>query len=577
MYFQLNVIMKTNNLKFLALIGLSTLAISSCDLLKDVSYSVTPNPLELHGDNVKISVTVNIPEKGINKKAKVEITPTLGNTKLSTWTIQGEKAVGNGQTVSFKPGGTATFEEVVAYDPSMEASALKLTGKIFKGSKEKDQLPETTIADATIITPLLVRSQFMMVYAKDNLVRSNDKSVSAEINFEKGKSNVRAAELKDKDISDLILWLAAAQINNKIIVNSIDIKGFASPDGEETKNGTLSTERSRMARSSFVALLTKAKMAMYTDTSKYALVGLGEDFDGFQSQLSRTATISEDDKALIVRIIQMAKNKDDREKEMINLGKSWKELEKEVFPMIRRSVITINYTENGWTDSELLSASSTNPASLTVEELLFTSEKLVSDINEKARIYQVAASTYPTDYRVHNNLGAIKYTQNKLSEAKGSLEKANNLMDNGMSKNNLAGVAMSSGDRATAKKLLAQVKDKSDQLAYNNAIIAVLEGNYTSAISGFGAGSTYNKSLAQILANKLDEASKTIAASQDKESADGHYLKAIIASRSNSGADAVVSCLKAAFAKNPDLKEKAGRDREFMKLMNDATFSAAVK
>jgi outer membrane protein OmpA-like peptidoglycan-associated protein len=569
--------MKAKNLKFLALIGLSTLAISSCDLLKDVSYSVTPNPLELHGDNVKISVTVNIPEKGINKKAKVEITPTLGNAKLSTWTIQGEKAVGNGQTVSFKPGGTATFEEVVAYDPSMEASALKLTGKIFKGSKEKDQLPETTIADATIITPLLVRSQFMMVYAGDNLVRSKNKSVSAEINFEKGKSDVRATELKDKDISDLILWLAAAQINNKIIVNSIDIKGFASPDGEETKNGALSTERSRMARSAFVALLAKAKMVMYTDTSKYALIGLGEDFDGFQSQLSRTTTINEDDKALIVRIIQMAKNKDDREQEMINLGKSWKELEKEVFPMIRRSVITINYTENGWTDSELLSTSGTNPAALTVEELLFTSEKLVSDLNEKARIYQVAASTYPTDYRVHNNLGAILYTQNKLSEAKASLEKANNLMDNGMSKNNLAGVAMSSGDRATAKKLLAQVKEKSDMLAYNNAIIALLEGNYTSAISGFGEYATYNKSLAQILANKLDEASKTIAASQDKESADGHYLKAIIASRSNAGADAVVSCLKAAFAKNPGLKEKAGRDREFMKLMNDATFSAAVK
>jgi hypothetical protein len=75
----------------------------------------------------------------------------------------------------------------------------------------------------------------------------------------------------------------------------------------------------------------------------------------------------------------------------------------------------------------------------------------------------------------------------------------------------------------------------------------------------------------------LDDASKTIAASQDKESADGHYLKAIIASRSNAGADAVVSCLKAAFAKNPGLKEKAGRDREFIKLMNDATFSAAVK
>ena len=569
-------IMKFNALN-LTLVGLLSIVMSSCDLLKDVTYTVTPNPLELHGDNVKVSVSVNIPEKGIKKKAKVEITPTLGNAKLATWIIQGEKATGNGQTITFKPGGTATFEEVVAYDPSMEASELKLTGKIFKGAKEKAQLPETKIADATVITPLLVRPQFMMVYAGDNLVRSSEKTVSAEINFEKGKSDVRAAELKDKDIADLILWLAAAQMNNKITINSIDLKGYASPDGEEDKNTALSLERSKMARKSFMDLLSKAKITSFKDSSTYQLVGLGEDFEGFQKQLSSTKSISESDKDLILRVIQMSNDPAEREKQMITLGKTWTELEKEVFPMIRRSEITINYTENGWTDSELLSASSSNPASLTVEELLFTSEKLVSDLNEKARIYQVAASTYPSDYRVHNNLGAIKYTQNKLSEAKASLEKANNLMDNGMSKNNLAGVAMSSGDRATSKKLLAQVKDKSDQLSYNNAIIAVLEGNYASAISGFGKGSTYNKALAQILVNQLDEASKTIAASQDKETADGHYLKAIIASRSNAGADAVVSCLKAAFAKNPGLKEKAGRDREFMKLMNDATFSAAVK
>jgi tetratricopeptide (TPR) repeat protein/outer membrane protein OmpA-like peptidoglycan-associated protein len=568
--------MKFNALN-LTLVGLLSIVMSSCDLLKDVTYTVTPNPLELHGDNVKVSVSVNIPEKGIKKKAKVEITPTLGNAKLATWIIQGEKATGNGQTITFKPGGTATFEEVVAYDPSMEASELKLTGKIFKGVKEKDQLPETKIADATVITPLLVRPQFMMLYASDKLIRSNEKTVSAQINFLKGSSTVRPSELNDKDVVDLVTWITEALKNNKITINSIGLNGYASPDGEEDKNEALSIERSKMARKSFMDLLSKAKITSFKDSSTYKLVGLGEDFEGFQKQLSSTKSISESDKDLILRVIQMSNDPAEREKQMITLGKTWTELEKEVFPMIRRSEITINYTEAGWTDSELLSASSSNPASLTVEELLFTSEKLVSDLNEKARIYQVAASTYPSDYRVNNNLGAIKYMQNKLSEAKASLEKANNLMDNGMSKNNLAGVAMSSGDRETAKKLLAQVKDKSDQLAYNNAVIAVLEGNYASAISGFGKGATYNKALAQILANQLDEASKTIAASQDKESADGHYLKAIIASRSNAGVDAVVSCLKAAFAKNPGLKEKAGRDREFMKLMNDATFSAALK
>ena len=567
--------MKTN-LTFLSLVGIVAILVSSCDLLKDVTYSVTPNPLELHGDNVKVAVTVTIPEKGIKKKAKVEITPVFGDAKLTTWTIQGEKATGNGQTITFKPGGTATFEEVVAYNPSMEATNLKLTGKIYKGTKEKDVLPETKIADGTIITPLLVHNEFKMLLAEDKLVRTNDKSVSALINFEKGKSVVRKPELTDKDVMDLVIWLTTAQANNKIMINSIDIKGYASPDGEEAKNSNLSIERSRMARNAFMDLMKKAKMMLYADSSKYSVNGLGEDFVGFQDQLAMTTTIPEADKALFLRVIKMTADAAEREKQMAALGKTYLELEKDVFPMIRRSVITVNYTEKGWTDAELISASTSNPSSLTVEELLFTAMTLTKDVAEKARIYQVATTVAPSDYRTHNNLGAVKYMQNKMSEAKASLEKANNLMDNAMSKNNLAGVAMSSGDRETAKKLLGQVKDKTPQLAYNNAIISVLEGNYSAAITGFGSEASYNKALAQILANKLDEASKTIAASSDKESADGHYLKAIIASRSNAGVDAVVSCLKSAFAKNPGLKEKAGRDREFIKLMADATFTAAV-
>lgn len=568
--------MKTN-LTFLSLVGIVAILVSSCDLLKDVTYSVTPNPLELHGDNVKVAVTVTIPEKGIKKKAKVEITPVFGDAKLTTWTIQGEKATGNGQTITFKPGGTATFEEVVAYNPSMEATDLKLTGKIYKGTKEKDVLPATKIADGTIITPLLVHNEFKMLLAEDKLVRSTNKSVSALINFEKGKSVVRKPELTDKDVMDLVIWLTNAQANNKIMINSIDIKGYASPDGEEAKNSNLSTERSRMARNAFMDLMKKAKMMLYADSSKYSVNGLGEDFVGFQDQLAMTTTIPEADKALFLRVIKMTADAAEREKQMAALGKTYLELEKDVFPMIRRSVITVNYTEKGWTDAELISASTSNPSSLTVEELLFTAMNLTKDVAEKARIYQAATTVAPSDYRTHNNLGAVKYMQNKMSEAKASLEKANNLMDNSMSKNNLAGVAMSGGDRESAKKLLGQVKDKTPQLAYNNAIISVLEGNYSAAITGFGSEASYNKALAQVLANKLDEASKTIAASSDKESADGHYLKAIIASRSNAGVDAVVSCLKSAFAKNPGLKEKAGRDREFIKLMADATFTAAVK
>ncbi len=568
--------MKLTKLTYLSITMLVGLSITSCDLMKDVTYSVAPNPLEMHGDSVAVTVTVNVPAKGLKKKAKVEITPVLGTAKLDTWTIQGEKATANGQSIAFKAGGTATFEDVIAYDPSMEAADLKLTGKIYKGVKEKDALPETKIADATVITPLLVQPAFRMLMAEDKLVRSNQKSVSAEMNYEKGKSDVRANEIKDKDIIDLVAWVVAAQSNPKIVINSIDVKGFASPDGEEIKNSSLSIDRSKSGRKAFMDLMKKAKMMQYADSSKYSVNGLGEDFVGFKDQLARTTSISEADKNLFIRILEMSTDPKQREKEMINLGKSYTQLDKEVFPKIRRAIITVNYTENGLTDDELKTASVSNPNSLTIEELLFTAANLTKNINEKAAIYTVAAKNYPADYRGHNNLGAVKYIQNMVPDAKKCLETANNISDNGLTKNNLAGVAMTNGDRALAKKLLSQVKDKSTQLSYNNAVISILEGKYSAAISSLGTEASFNKALAQVLSGKLDEASKTLAASSDKESADGYYLKAIIAARSNAGVDAVVSSLKLAFAKNPDYKSKAGRDREFIKLMGDASFSAAI-
>lgn len=569
--------MKLNFYKVLFL-GIACATMTSCDQLKELSYSTTPNPLEMHGDSVAISVTVNIPPKGIRKKVSVEITPVLGDTKLNSWKIQGEKATGNGQSITFKPGGTATFTDVVAYNSSMEASELKLTAKVFKGDKEKtkEAIPDTKIADATIITPLLVQTTFKMLSETASIPRSFEKTASAEINYLKGKSDVRADEMKDKDITDLAAWIVAVQSDPKIKINSIDIKGYASPDGEVPLNEDLSGDRAKSARLAFMALMKKQKLTQYSDTTGYVTDGLGEDFVGFQVELERTAGIEQSEKDMFLRVLQMSKDPVQREKDLIALGKGFTQLEKEVFPKIRRAVITINYTEQGLSDDELRAKASSSPATMSADELIFTASTLVKDLNEQGKIYDAAALSYPNDSRALNNAGAVAYMQGNWSKAKTNFEKALNAMDNAKSKNNLAGVAMAQGDRATAKKLMAQVKDKGTEVQYNNAIIMILEGKYSAAVSAMGNESSFNKSLAQVLGGNLDQASTTLASSKDKESADVYYLKAIIASRSNAGVDAVVNNLKSAISKDKKYKEKAAKDREFTKFFSDASFTSAV-
>ena len=531
----------------------------------------------MHGDSLRFNVIVNIPEKGIQKKIRAEISPKIGNTSIGTWIVQGEKVTGNGKTVLFKPGGTVNFEMAVPYSTDMEAADFKITGKVFKGLKEKLTLPEKKIADATIITPYLVKKEFKMIYEEDAIIRSVDKTKSAVINFDRGQSIVKANELKDVDLNDLLVWITTSQLNPKIKINSIDIVRYASPDGVEDKNSNLSNERTKSARASLISLMKKAKIAIYTDTSYYMLQGKGEDFDGFKEQLRLTSSISEADKNLFIRILEMTKDPVQRETEMINLGKSYTELEKDVFPKIRRANIIVNYTENGLTDDEIMQASINNPSVLGVEELLFAAKNLTQDLNEKARIYQLAASNFDSDYRTHNNLGALNFSQNKIADAKKSLEKSNSLKENIAAKNNLAGIVLIQDNRTQAIKLMAQTKSvdakNSSIVAYNNAILNIMSGNYSKAESNLKDNS-FNKALTLTLQGKLPQA--TIVLNAIPTTPESFYLKAIVAARSGESVDAVVTNLKQAFAKDSNLKTKASKDREFLKFMNDATFTAAV-
>ena len=557
--------------------GFITIFMASCSLVKDFTYTVNPNPAEMHGDSVRLSISVMVPEKGIQKKVKAEINPKIGNTTFGTWTIQGEKVTGNGRTVLFKPGGTTTFEMVVPYSDDMAVADITISGKVFKGLKEKKSLPVIKIADGTIITPFMVKKEFKMIYEDDAIIRSVDKTKSAVINFDRGQSIVKANELKDVDLNDLLVWITTSQLNPKIKINSIDIVGYASPDGVEDKNSNLSNERTKSARASLISLMKKAKIVGYSDTTNYTMQGKGEDFDGFKEQLSLTTSISEADKNLFIRILEMTKDPVQRETEMINLGKSYIELEKDVFPKIRRANIIVNYTENGLTDDEILQATINNPSILGVEELLYAAKNLTQELNEKARIYQLAASNFDSDYRTHNNLGALSFSQNKIADAKKSFEKSNSLKENIAAKNNLAGVVLIQDNRTQAIKLMAQTKSvdakNSSIVAYNNAILNIMSGNYSKAEKNLKDDS-FNKALALTLQGKLPQATKVLSAIAT--TSESLYLKAIISARNGESVDAVVTNLKQAFAKDSNLKTKASKDREFLKFMNDATFTAAV-
>ncbi len=564
--------MKKQSLKGLAFIAVASSMLASCDQLKDLDYKVTPCPLEMHNDSIRIKVDVTLPEKGIKKKARAEITPMLGSTPLKTVTIQGEKATGNGTVIQYKPGGKFTYTDVVAYKPEYEETELAITGKVYKGSKEKDEIERTVICTGTILTPNLANRNFKVIMAKDEFKRVNEMGYMATINYLKGKSEVRSTELNDKDIKDLEKWMMMAQTNPKIAVKSINITGYASPEGEEDKNNTLSTDRAGSAKTASMNLAKKAKNEK-GQTEIYNLNGKGEDYEGFKVELAKSK-MNEDDKQLVMRVLEMYKDPAQREVEMRNMGKTFTYLDNNVFPQLRRSEIKVVYDQTGYSDEELKAVSQSKIDTLNLEELLFTAT-LTDDLNEKLRLYKQAQKKYPNDYRAYNNAGGVYYMQNKMTEAKSEFEMANSKQDNPISKNNLAAISGTQGDFTKSKMLLDQAKGAGPEVNYNMGIINIKRGEYAAAVSNFGSEPSYNKALAQMLNGDANAALATIDASPDKETAQGYYLKAIIAARQDK-VDLAASNLKSSIAKDPSMKAKAKKDKEFYKYADNSSFTSVI-
>lgn len=564
--------MRKQSIKGLAFIAVASSLVTSCDLMKDLEYKVTPSPLEMHGDSVRVKVDVTFPEKGIKKKASAEITPMLGGVPLKSVTVLGEKAVGNGTTIAYKPGGKMVYTDVIPYQSSFENTTLQVTGKISKGGKEKDQIDPIEIAKGTIVTPLWVAKDFKVIFAKDEFKRITEQSTVAQINFDKSKSNIKPAELKDKDIKALEAWMAKAQTNPKIAIKSVNMTGFASPEGEQGKNESLSTDRATSAKEATKSVAKKAKNTKGQEEI-YNLVGSGEDWEGFKAELQKSS-MNEDEKQLVIRVLEMYKEDPvQRETEIRNMSKTFTFLEKSILPQLRRSEIKVVYDLTGYYDEELVALSKSTIDSLDVEEILFTAT-LTTDLNEKLRLYNEASRLYPTDYRAFNNAGAVLYTQGKMDEAKAKFEKANSLKENPISQNNLAAIAGVAGERIKAKELLNKAGG-APEVKYNQGILAIQDGNYGSAVSNLG-DNNFNKALAQLLNGDVNAAVKTIDASSDKESARGFYLKAVAAARQDQ-LDGIVNNLKSAIAKDGSLKSKAMNDMEFLKYFENASFTALVK
>lgn len=574
--------MKKNNFKSFAIVSVAFAVLTACNPLnnmtkraEEVTYSVTPNPLEMHADSIEVNISGAIPPKFFNKKVSVDIMPTLtyekGVTKLKTLTLVGEDSEIEGKKIPYESGGNFSYNDKIAYEEGMDVAELSAVafGK-YKG-KEKAFKPEK-IATGTIITPYWVMDDDQPIIGADKFTKVTPKSKAAVIHYLVNRSHVRSSELNDDDIKELKAWAKEMSNNPMFVFKSTDLVAYASPEGEMSLNANLADNRANSGASAVNSIMRRNRVKAASKDGFYNKQGKGEDWNGFKKAMQASDI---KDKDLILRVLEMYEDNTKREEEIRNLAATFEVIQDKILPDLRRSEITVKGEITSFSDEKIKDFAKSNPDTLSAEELLYAAT-MFDGMNDKLEIYRTFSKLFSKDWRGPNNVAYVHIMEGKLDQAKKELDKANSLAPNTpVISNNLGVVERANGNNEKAMEYYAAASGAGSAVGNNIGYLKIKSGDYNEAVTNYASVKSFNAALAQTLNKDYQAALKTIDDSPAADQAEGYYLKAVIGARMKDQ-NVVVSNLKNAIGADDSLKENAKKDAEFKEYWDNAEFQAAV-
>lgn len=547
-------------------------ALTSCSgKLKPLStdyIKADPQPLEVVGGQVPVTINIAYPAKWFNKNAVVTITPVLRYATGETWgtayTYQGEKVRANNPTIPYGTGGNVTMKSSFKYKPEMKKSALYLTFDA-KIKNKVVRLPDIKIADGVIATSALANAATANpAVGADKFQRIIKEAHNANILFLIQQAELRSNELKKNELSD---WKdrikSANDAPNQNV--SVEVSAYASPDGGLKLNETLAEKREANTTRYVKGELKKQKIDIPVDANYTA-----QDWEGFKELVSKSNL---QDKDLVLRVLSMYKDPEEREREIKNISSVFKSLADEILPQLRRSRLTANIEIIGKSDEEISRLAQADPKALNVEELLYAATLTDNDTDKEA-IYTKASQQFPDDYRTWNNIGMQRFYAGDLKKAEEMFNKSNSVKPNSEANINLGLIALTRGEKEKAQQLIGGASDVAG-LGEALGILYLEQGDYAKAVSSFGAAKTNNAALAQLMTKDYSKASQTLNA-VTRPDAVTDYLKAVVAARTND-ADGVINNLKAAIGKKQSLAKEAANDLEFAKYATNSAFIDVIR
>lgn len=565
---------------------------------KDQELTVTPSPLEVHGDSVAFEMSALLPLKMLkkNKIYAVDTRYQYGDMKVDLQTMEFVSTdFPNAKTEQPKLSKHYAF----AYKPEIGNGDLIVTGSASNLTKSKTKkTPDMPVAKGLITTSRMVKDYYFTAYA-DHGYNNKEELVPTSVDFffEQGKSKLRASETKGTNAKFLDGFIA-----QKNVTRTITIVGSHSPEGTEAKNSGLANERSKV-----IEAYTKARMKHYgyaVDSISFVSKGLIMDWEGLKKELAATTLLDEAQKTEVLNIINGSGDFASKEAQIEKLS-SWKTIFFKIYPKLRAARTEILTVKKKKSDAEIsLLAKSITDGSVKLDTLneneLGYAATLTPVLSEKEAIYTALVKKNDS-WVAHNNLGAVYLEMAKreadaakrsslVEKAVTSLNMSLKKQESGEAHANLASASLMKNDRPNARTEAMKATDGATSSDFvkkgASGIIGVLDikdGKYDMAIQNLSKSTdssevVYNLALANLLKKDFGPAKTGFDKYKTMVSGDAHgfYLAAVTAARQGDEATLVANLKQAVTLYRP-AAEKAVNDLEFANFVNSENFKNAIK
>lgn len=224
-------------------------------------------------------------------------------------------------------------------------------------------------------------------------------------------------------------------------IQGISFKGYASPEGSIASNLKLSDLRARSMMNFLINETGLKEIPLKAE-------GCGEDWEGLKKMLAG-ALISGKDKLL--GIIEQCGTSDVCEQKFktVDGGAAYMQLLKEIYPQLRRTACSVDYTVRGFSVEEGREIIKTHPQQLSLNEMYLVANTYPEDSEDFREIFEIAVRMFPDDSTANINA---------------------------------ATTAIMKRDLSTAQMYLNRVKgDKRPEVANAQGVLYMLQGNYDQA------------------------------------------------------------------------------------------------